>query len=196
MEIWKDITGYESSYEVSNYGRVRGIEGRTTTDKNGLTRQWKEKYLKFRRKDTKGAHQYNRVLLSKNCKAKEYLVHVLVARAFIPEVPGKLFVNHKDGIKTNNHVSNLEWCTQLENNRHAVETGLINNCHEITLICKDTLQPLHFKSKKDASEFLGYRQNYITELLKIGKTETKKYTIQLQEDFNNETIKHEIVGNR
>lgn len=193
MEVWKAVEGYEDAYKVSNYGRVKSVDGRTTVDKNGNVKKYKSVELKFR---CKSDDKYPRVMLSKKAKREDFFVHTLVARGFIPEVPGKPFVNHKDGNKHNNHVSNLEWCTSAENNIHAVETGLNNNRHKVVLICKDTLQPLHFKSKKEASEFMGYKYNYITELLKKGKTETKKYTIQLQEDFNNETIKHEIVGNR
>lgn len=58
---------------------------------------------------------------------KSALIHRLVAQKYIPNPDNKPEVNHKDGNKKNNDVSNLEWCTSLENNRHAVETGLRNN---------------------------------------------------------------------
>ena len=51
-------------------------------------------------------------------------VHRIVAKCFIPNPKGRLEVNHKDGVKTNNNASNLEWCTRSENNRHAFQTGL------------------------------------------------------------------------
>lgn len=97
-EIWKDIEGYEGLYQVSNIGRVKRVRsGRIRTQKivkNG----------------------YCQVNLSKNNQVNFYLVHRLVANAFIPN-PNKLpQVNHKDENKTNNYVENLEWCTQSYNN--------------------------------------------------------------------------------
>lgn len=67
---------------------------------------------------------YFYVELFKNNKAKRYLVHRLVAKAFIPNPENKPQVNHKDGNKTNNHVSNLEWVTNSENQLHAFSMGL------------------------------------------------------------------------
>lgn len=66
----------------------------------------------------------NRGYLSVVIRRKTYMVHRLVAQAFIPNPQNKPFVNHKDGDKTNNHVDNLEWCTAAENNQHARDTGL------------------------------------------------------------------------
>ena len=68
--------------------------------------------------------KYPRVTLSNNGKEKTFCVHRLVAEAFIPNTLGKKTVNHIDGDKTNNHVSNLEWNTMSENMHHAVVNGL------------------------------------------------------------------------
>ncbi len=66
-----------------------------------------------------------------NVRGKDKLVHRLVAECFIPNPHGYPVINHIDGVKTNNHVSNLEWCTVKENVRHAVRTGLLS--HEMLL---------------------------------------------------------------
>lgn len=109
-EIWKDVVGYEGYYKVSNFGRIRsfvlgGYNGcilSQTTHKQG----------------------YKRINLSDGKSDSEHLVHRLVATAFTPNPYGKETVNHIDGNKSNNNVSNLEWATQSENNRHAIRTGL------------------------------------------------------------------------
>lgn len=71
---------------------------------------------------------YRRVTLYKNNKPKHCPVHRLVAETFIPNPENKPTVNHVDGNKTNNCVSNLEWCTRSENSQHAYDEGL-NRCH-------------------------------------------------------------------
>lgn len=67
---------------------------------------------------------YRRVLLSKNGVKKHFLVHRLIAETFIPKADDRNYVNHKDGNKLNNCVSNLEWCTRSENQIHAYKKGL------------------------------------------------------------------------
>lgn len=118
MEIWKNIDGYEGQYQVSNYGNVRGLERKVSNHTGILT--VKPKMLK-QGKNHKG---YPIVYLSKNNKQKTITVHRLVAIAFIPKIENKPQVNHIDGDKTNNHVDNLEWCDNSENQIHAYRLGL------------------------------------------------------------------------
>lgn len=93
-------------------------------DENGQIFNTKtNKYLKGSIKNT----GYKMALLSINGKKKDYAVHRLVAEAFIPNPNNKPVVNHKDGNKLNNCVSNLEWTTYSENRTHAVKTGLSSN---------------------------------------------------------------------
>jgi HNH endonuclease len=73
-----------------------------------------------------GGYMSYRLRLNR-CTSKNFLVHRLVALAHIPTNNTSLHVNHKDGNKTNNNVSNLEWVTQQQNNRHAISIGLVNN---------------------------------------------------------------------
>lgn len=104
MDIWKDVSE-NSNYEVSNNGRVR--RKGTNIDKASY--------------DRKG---YPIVNLYKNGKESKRAIHRLVAQEFIPNPDNKPEVNHIDGDKHNNHVSNLEWATKKENCRHAWDTGL------------------------------------------------------------------------
>ena len=69
---------------------------------------------------------YKQILLSENGKTRNYLAHRLIAQTFIPNPDNLPFVNHKDGNKLNNAVSNLEWCTRSENAIHSFRTGLQN----------------------------------------------------------------------
>ena len=97
-EIWKPVVGYEGLYMVSNWGRVKSI-------KFG-----KERILK---QNIRRGYYY--VGLSKNGIVKNYYVHRLVATYFVDNPNNKEQVNHKDGVKTNNVYTNLEWVTQEEN---------------------------------------------------------------------------------
>ena len=97
-EYWKPVVGYEGHYQVSNFGRVKSI-------KFG-----KEIILK---QNIRGG--YYIVNLSKNGIVKTYLVHRLVAEAFIDNTDNLPEVNHKDENKLNNNVDNLEWCTHEYN---------------------------------------------------------------------------------
>jgi hypothetical protein len=99
-EIWKPVRGFEAYYEVSNCGNIRRKKSK-------------------RLRSTDYATIYPTVLLSVNGVHKTLRVHRLVALAFLPTDPNKTHVNHIDGNKQNNNVSNLEWVTQAENNLHS-----------------------------------------------------------------------------
>jgi hypothetical protein len=110
-EVWKDIEGYEGLYQVSSMGQIRSIYayGKHKTI-NRIIKPYP-------------CHGHLRVQLNKNCKRKKYFVHVLVAKAFIPKIYEKYnVVNHKNYIKTDNRVENLEWVTPLYNWYHSVES--------------------------------------------------------------------------
>lgn len=122
-EIWRDICGYEGYYQVSNYGRVKRL-GRLYWNVPNESYSFFPENILCGHYTPKG---YKRVLLSKDCKQKKYLVHRLVATAFIPNPNNLPQVNHKDEDKTNNFVyvnedgtvdlekSNLEWCDNKYN---------------------------------------------------------------------------------
>ena len=127
-EIWKDIRGFENKYQISNMGRIRSIFRYKIILKPALTQGYKFVSL------------YNKT--SKKC----YRIHRLVAQTFIPNPNNKITVNHKNGIKTDNRVSNLEWNTYQENIKHSYNVlgrnptkywsgkfGKDNSCSKIVL---------------------------------------------------------------
>ena len=111
IEIWKDIKGYEGFYQVSNLGRVRSLERDVFNYRGTLMHHMEEKILVQRI----GKRGYAYVNLYLNGKYKSIQTHRLVALAFIPNPENKPQVNHKDEVKTNNVVDNLEWCTSKYN---------------------------------------------------------------------------------
>lgn len=119
MEHWKAIQGYEGIFEVSDYGQVRSLDRLSA---NG--RQLKGKMMSVSRKGKK-ENEYMQVGLMKDKKQRTHNLHRLVASAFIPNPENKPEVNHLDGDKTNNRVSNLSWVTRKEQMKHASETGLM-----------------------------------------------------------------------
>ncbi len=118
MEVWKAITEYEDLYEVSNQGRIRSLS-RTVPCKGG-TRNTTGKI----RKTFLNRRGYLVTTLSKQNKLKTFTVHQLVAQAFIPDFVRGTELNHIDGNKENNQVSNLEISNPSHNQLHAVRTGL------------------------------------------------------------------------
>ena len=122
IETWKQVKGYEGIYEVSNTGVVRSVNY-LVFGKNGVKRIQKGRVLKLN-KSEKG---YIQVTLSKNLKRFNTGVHRLVAISFIENPYNKQQVNHIDGNKENNHISNLEWVTNQENQVHSYKNKLSRN---------------------------------------------------------------------
>jgi penicillin-binding protein-related factor A (putative recombinase) len=118
-EIWIPIKDYEGFYEVSNLGRVRSLD-RIVNGRDGLLAHLKGRMVTIG-KESQG---YCRVSLSKDGNRKMAKLHRLIAQAFLPNPCGKPHINHKNGIKNDNRIENLEWVTPLENAKHAVRTGL------------------------------------------------------------------------
>lgn len=106
IEIWKDIPEYEGLYQVSNLGRVKSL--------------WFEREKILKPKET--TRRYLRIALFKEGEEKSFPVHRLVMLAFVG--PSNLQVNHKNGIKSDNKLENIEYCTRSENMIHAYAAGL------------------------------------------------------------------------
>lgn len=122
IEEWRPVPEWEDFYEVSNQGRVR-TKQRLTTCSDGRVLP-----IPLRvRKTPIGKRGYPVVSLRAcGCKFKLVPVHVLVAKAFLGPRPPKNEVRHKDGVKTNNHVDNLEWGTTSDNQNDRAKHGTSN----------------------------------------------------------------------
>ena len=120
-EVWKDIVGYETKYQVSNFGRVRSLD-RYPLFKDGRKRLLKGKVLKPV-KDHNG-RLYVKLSNNENVR-KNKSISRMVATAFLGSPEDVLLeVNHIDGNPLNNHIENLEWTTRQENMKHAVDNNL------------------------------------------------------------------------
>lgn len=150
-EIWKDIKGFENRYQISNLGNLR----------NSKTKQ----ILKFR----KNSRKYLTITIRKDVKTYCYLVHRLVAEAFIPNPNNYPQINHIDGNKTNNSADNLEWCTASNNQKHAYRTKLHSKDIE-------KMKRMNEKSKqKTKKEIIQYdlNRNIINEFESLKDAELK-----------------------
>lgn len=137
-EIWKDIRGYEGLYQVSNLGRVKSLAWPCHHKKSKILKPFN---------NGRGYSVVCLYTVDAKKKVKKFLVHRLVADAFIPNPNKKTDVNHKSGIKTDNSVSNLEWATKSENMRHASYT-LNAGRHKQRVLCIET--GLEFNSVREA----------------------------------------------
>jgi hypothetical protein len=118
--IWKDVKGFEGIYQVSSTGILKCLERRIKRPKKG-------EYISksILRKGNIGKRGYVQIPLSKNGKRYSKTMHQIVAVSFLENPNNYKEVNHINGIKHDNRVENLEWCSRSENIIHAVKTGLL-----------------------------------------------------------------------
>ncbi len=119
IEEWKDVAGYEGHYMVSNNGVLKTLS-RIIKWYTGSDYQISERIIK----GSNHPRGYMSIHLALNGAHSMRLVHRVVAIAFIPNPENYPCVNHIDGNKKNNNVSNLEWCTHKQNTDHAIRIGL------------------------------------------------------------------------
>lgn len=163
MEVWKAIEGYEGLYEVSNLGRVRSLD-----HYDSIGRFHAGVMLKPQLDSRKN-------YLHVNLSGKSVNVHRIVAKAFIDNPYNYEEINHKDEDKTNNRVSNLEWCTRKYNNNYGSKLdstkGVNNPQSKLTdsdiLEIRKTYRP-HSKSNgaKALAERFGVSHHYIYHIVR------------------------------
>ena len=164
-EEWRDVVGYEGLYQVSNLGRVKSLSRRIVY-KDGREYNYPSKVMKNQKVST----GYRSVTLYRVNGKKQYYVHRLVAETFIPNPNNLIDVNHKDGCKTNNILSNLEWCSRSDNQKHAYKNGL--NWVHMDEAIKERSRPViqftpdgklvaEYSSTMEASRITNYNQSRI-----------------------------------
>jgi len=182
QEKWLPCPGFETSYEVSNYGQVRSID-RYIYRRNGLVKG-QLIHFDFNKKGYPQLRLYN--------KNKKYVrnQHRLVALAFIPNPNNLPQVNHIDGNKMNNHISNLEWCTNSDNMKHAYKLGLKcskgeNNSNSKITDNQVTQIKLIYntgKSSKYISEDLNVKLHIVRQIISGKSWKTNKTPLMKRDD--------------
>ena len=155
----KPIKDFENLYLIYDDGKVWSIKRR--------------RFLKYEINNA----GYARVALYKNDKIVHKFVHRLVAEAFIPNPENKPYVNHKDGVRYNNRIENLEWVTPSENTQHAVDTGLIGlqRSRAVRQYSLMGVWLMSFDSATEASRQTGAQQSKITDCCKGNRRTAGNY---------------------
>lgn len=164
VEIWIPIKGYEDKYYVSSLSRVKSLQRKS---------EWNYMVSEKVLKPQKRVNGYLFVTLSGFGIKKMVNIHRLIAEAFIKNTENKPFVNHKNGIKTDNRIENLEWCTPSENNYHAhrilgipgTMQGRYGSDHNGAKKIKCDTLDVSFSSIMDAKKELGISHNSIWKVL-------------------------------
>lgn len=164
-EIWKPVKGYENEYIISSFGKLQSIP------RKGTSKTLKTRKTYF---DKKG---YEVCSIVKNKQYKSIRIHRLVAEAFIPNPNNLPQVNHIDGNKQNNNVSNLEWCTNEYNYKHSIKNGLRDIYKTINIMTKakeksvnqytlDGILVKTWNSEKEAKIFYNKKTAHIGDVCK------------------------------
>ena len=165
-DIWKDVRGYEGLYVVSDSGQIKSI-ARTKPYLNGV-RKRQEQIMRWHLVNGGYAQL---MLTNKRGERHSYLVHRIVAEAFVPNPSNLPQVNHIDGNKLNNRAENLEWCTAKENMVHSLNSGLRTDAKLVDMFSKNGEYICTYPSIKEAGRKTGVHHQNIS-LCCIGKTKS------------------------
>lgn len=167
-EIWVDINGYEGLYKISNLGSIKSLSRRLDFGKS--YRITKENIMQLK------CERYYFINLAKNNKYQTFRIHRLLAIHFIPNPNKYPIVNHKDGNKLNNSLSNLEWCNNSHNIKHAyslkLNKGSIGRFGELSVLSKiflNNLTGVYYFGYKDLMKLLDMPKSMIVRLMQISK---------------------------
>lgn len=150
-EIWKDIEGFEGKYQISSMGRVKSLNFKLTGKEQIMS-------LKVNK------YGYKQILLYKDKKYKTFLIHRLVAQAFIPNPENKPEIDHINTNKTDNRVENLRWATSKENKNNPITIEKYKNCSSIPVLqfTLDGELVRKWDSATQAERELGFIQSNIS----------------------------------
>lgn len=183
-EIWKPVENYEGIYEVSNLGRVRSLE--RYVQNHGVLELRKGRILK----PGISGNGYNYICLSKNGNRKWCGVHRLVAQAFIPNPNNLPVINHRNEVKTDNRIENLEWCTYKYNNEYSgnIEKWINSNKKKIIQLTKNGEFVAEYESAREAERITGIEHSNISGccLKKYGFKSAGNYKWKFKLDYEQE----------
>lgn len=169
IELWKWIPGWEGLYMVSTHGRVKSVDRYIQHPHSGRT------FMKGRiLKSGTNNKGYKQVVLSKNGKYKQYLVHRLVAQAFIENPNNYPIINHKDQNPKNNTVWNLEYCTYKYNNNYADRNEKVSKANKGRTLNEETKRKMSEAKKGENAYWYGKHLSEETKD-KISKATKGKY---------------------
>lgn len=177
MEVWKPVQGTNGMIEISNMGRARSMLRGSP-------------YILKTQKDNKG---YRRLRVTIAQQKISFKIHREVAKAFLPNKDNLPQVNHKDGNKDNNSVSNLEWISNRDNAAHAIHTGLWDSVLEGARkenekrkrpiigypLCDGADKSRKFESVREAERYIGSR--HVSDVLKGKRNKVKGWTFRYEE---------------
>lgn len=177
-EVWRPVLGFEKRLLVSTAGRV------FNTQKGGLS-----SFVNCR--------GYVGVRVNSAGRTRRLRVHRLIARAFIPNPENKPFVNHKNGVRHDNRLENLEWCTPKENTDHARKVlgrrpedktrgkPKPKAWRAVVAVCPKTMEERHFAYIGDAAKFIGHKQTVsIHQVCKGVNTVAGEFYWRFADDLN------------